>query len=61
MPSTQIRRCDRVTGAVELGPRSLALLRRMVACLEDIIDGPMPDPGKESEGENTETWPDDEQ
>lgn len=40
---------DRVSTAVELGPRSLALLRRIVALLEQIVDEEMPDPGQTSE------------
>ncbi len=40
---------SKVTGTVELGPRSMALLRRMVKALEIIADQDVPDPGKPSE------------
>ncbi len=40
---------DRVTTSVELGPRSLALLRRLVVALEEIIGSDVPDPGKLTE------------
>lgn len=36
---------DKATGVVELGPRSLALLRRLVLLLETAYDMKMPDPG----------------
>ena len=39
---------DKVQGAFELGPRSLALLRRLVLALEQLVDE-VPDPGKDSE------------
>ena len=54
----QIRRHDRVTTAVELGPRSLALLRRIVAAPEILVGSEIEDPGKSYEDE-TVTWPDD--
>lgn len=44
-----IKRGDGVTGAVELGPRSLALLRRAVFALEQLAGIEAPDPGKASE------------
>lgn len=37
---------DRAGGTVELGPRSLALLRRILVCLERIADTQTADPGK---------------
>jgi hypothetical protein len=37
---------DNVQGAVELGPRSLALLRRLLVGLEEMIGHPIDDPGK---------------
>lgn len=40
---------DKVDSRVELGPRSLALLRRAVAALEQLIGDIMSDPGPESE------------
>lgn len=43
---------------MELGPRSLALLRRILMALEEIAGEQMPDPGKQYEDE-TVTWPDD--
>ncbi len=52
------RKSDRVRGAYELGPRSLALLRRILKALETLIDDEVPDPGKASEDE-TITWPED--
>lgn len=42
---------DRVSGTMELGPRALALLRRMVALLEQLVDKEMPDPGASSEND----------
>lgn len=45
MPVTP-RRNDRVQGAVELGPRSLALLRRLVAAMEEVLGHSVEDPGK---------------
>lgn len=53
------RRSDRVTTSVELGPRSLALLRRIVAGLEQLNGGTIPDPGKGTEDETID-WPEDE-
>ena len=47
---------DRVQGAVELGPRSLSLLRRIVLGLEEILDHQIEDPGKEYEDDSQE-WP----
>lgn len=41
---------DKVQGSYELGPRSLALLRRLVAALEKIV-GEVPDPGKVTESD----------
>lgn len=49
---------DAVSGAVELGPRSLALLRRIALALEVLVGDQVPDPGKASEDESI-TWPDD--
>lgn len=40
---------DKVDGRVELGPRSLALLRRLVALLEQLTGSEMADPGPDSE------------
>jgi hypothetical protein len=40
---------DRVGGTVELGPRSLALLRRIELALELLIDQVVPDTGEASE------------
>ncbi len=42
---------DAVQGAVELGPRSLALLRRILTCLEILANNgnQVPDPGKNEE------------
>ena len=42
---------DKVQGAMELGPRSMALLRRICVALEQMAnDGEqLPDPGKTSE------------
>ena len=40
---------DKATTSVELGPRSMALLRRLVAALEQLIEDEMSDPGKDSE------------
>ena len=37
---------DNVQGAVELGPRSLALLRRILVGLEEMVGHPIEDPGK---------------
>ena len=44
---------DKVQGAYELGPRSMALLRRIAAALEKIV-GEMPDPGQVSESDAEE-------
>lgn len=49
MPTPPILRRDNVQGAVELGPRSLALLRRLVAGLEETLGHAIEDPGKTSE------------
>lgn len=40
---------DRATSTVELGPRSLALLRRMCLALETLTEHQYPDPGKQFE------------
>lgn len=40
---------EKATTTVELGPRSLALLRRTVALLEVLANTQMPDPGRDSE------------
>lgn len=53
---SNVKRRDGVQGAVELGPRSLALLRRMVQLLEQIADSDAPDPGKATEDDSV-TWP----
>ena len=42
---------DRAGQVTELGPRSLALLRRMVALMELMLDERMPDPGPTFETE----------
>lgn len=42
---------DRTTGTVELGPKARALLRRIAALLEQLVDTEMPDPGKNSESD----------
>jgi hypothetical protein len=42
---------DRAGSVVELGPRSLALLRRLVFLLETAYELPTPDPGKTFEDE----------
>ena len=52
------RKHDAVQGAYELGPRSLALLRRMVRALEALVDQEIADPGKTFE-DDTITWPED--
>lgn len=52
----KLRKRDDVQGAVELGPRSLALLRRILLALETQLETTVPDPGKEYEDDN-ETWP----
>lgn len=49
---------DDVQGAYELGPRSLALLRRILVGIETLAGGKIADPGKEYEDE-TITWPTD--
>jgi hypothetical protein len=49
------RKRDSVQGAVELGPRSMALLRRILLALE-ALSGPTADPGKQHEDEEVE-WP----
>jgi hypothetical protein len=41
----------RVQGSVELGPRSMALLRRLVLAAELLLDTDIPDPGGPSEQE----------
>lgn len=46
------RQHTKVQGAVELGPRSMALLRRIVKGLEILADSEIPDPGIDSEFEN---------
>lgn len=53
--ATAMKKRDSVTGAVELGPRSLALLRRILVALEAMA-GKTSDPGKQYEDED-ETWP----
>lgn len=47
---------DRASGTVELGPRSLALLRRMLLCLEKLADMRTADPGKQFEDDAAQ-WP----
>ena len=42
---------DRAGQVTELGPRSLALLRRMVLLLEIMLDQQVPDPGPTFETE----------
>lgn len=44
-----VKASNRVSTSVELGPRSLALLRRILAALEQQIGDEVPDPGQESE------------
>jgi hypothetical protein len=48
---------DRVSTAVELGPRALALLRRICRALEILADDEVADPGKRFE-DNDQLWPD---
>lgn len=52
------RRRDSVQGAFELGPRSMALLRRLVFLMEQAFNEgvSVPDPGKDTEDEDV-TWP----
>lgn len=45
---------DKVQGSVELGPRSLALLRRICAALEALADMDGEDPGRAFETIETE-------
>ena len=40
---------DKVQGAYELGPRSMALLRRLVLAVETLIGERVEDPGKDTE------------
>ena len=48
---------DGVQGAFELGPRSMALLRRILLALEQQAGGDrVPDLGKQYE-DDEETWP----
>ncbi len=56
MAAKRIR--DGVQGSVELGPRSLALLRRICRALEMLVDEQVPDPGKQSEQDDSADWPD---
>ena len=51
-----VRKHDKIQGVFELGPRSLALLRRMVFLLEAMADAEGADPGKASESGDV-TWP----
>ncbi len=48
------RKRSGVQGAMELGPRSLALLRRIELALELLVGHTIEDPGQGSENEDTE-------